>query len=186
MRYALLLADVVDAVNRLIARVVIWLLLAMVLIGFLNAAARYLGRWIGENLTSNMMIEAQWYIFSLIFLFMAAHTLQRDGHVRVDVLYGRLHERSKAWIDLVFTVVFMIPFCTLILYLSWGFAAQSIASFETSPDPGGLARWPLKTALPVAFALLILQGVSVVIRNSAFLLGRTSERHATPAGPEGI
>ena len=80
--------------------------LLMVMVGAFNAVARYLGKWIGVHLSSNAYIEAQWYLFSLIFLLGAAHTLQRDQHVRVDVLYGRLSDTGKAWIDLLGGLLF--------------------------------------------------------------------------------
>ena len=83
-----------------------WMTLLMVMVGAFNAVARYLGKWIGVHLSSNAYIEAQWYLFSLIFLLGAAHTLQRDQHVRVDVLYGRMSLKAKAWLDLVGSILF--------------------------------------------------------------------------------
>ena len=113
--------------------------------GAFNAVARYLGKSIGLNLSSNAYIEAQWYLFSAVFLLGAAHTLQRDQHVRVDVLYGRLTARKKAWIDIIGTVCFLIPFCLFGLVISIPAVRNSWAVLEGSPDPGGLARYPLKT-----------------------------------------
>jgi TRAP-type mannitol/chloroaromatic compound transport system permease small subunit len=157
------LATAIDALNALVGRVVAWLCLLMVAIGAFNAVARYLGRFIGVNLSSNAYIELQWYLFSLLFLLGAAYTLQRDAHVRVDVIYGRLSERTRAWIDLAGAIVFLIPFCVFVIVVSSPAVHNSWAVLEGSPDPGGLPRYPLKTVIPVAFVLLILQGISLII-----------------------
>ena len=163
------LATRIDALNAWIGRLVAWLCLMMVAIGAFNAVARYVGRYIGVSLSSNAYIELQWYLFSVMFLLGAAYTLQRDAHVRVDVIYGLLSRRARAWIDVVGTVVFLIPFCVFVIVMSWPAVRNSWAVLEGSPDPGGLPRYPLKTMIPVAFGLLILQGVSLLIGRIAEL-----------------
>ncbi len=132
----------------------------MILLGAWNAIARWLGRYFEAELASNTLIEAQWYIFSGLFLLGAAWTLQEDAHVRVDVFYGRLSDRGKAWIDLLGTLCFLLPFCAFAVWVSWGPVAESWRTLEVSPDPGGLPRYPIKTLVPVAFALLFLQGLA--------------------------
>ena len=161
----------IDRLNRAVGRGASWLVLLMVLVGAGNAVARYLGRFIGMNLSSNAYLEAQWYLFSLVFLLGAAYTLQRDDHVRVDVLYSRLSGRARAWIDAVGTVVFLIPFCIFCLWVSWPSIRNSWHVLEGSPDPGGLPRYPIKTVILVAFVLLILQGVSILIDRIRTLRG---------------
>lgn len=161
----------IDAINERIGRAVRWLVLAMVLIGAFNAVARYLGRWIGLNLSSNAYLEAQWYLFSLVFLLGAAYTLKHDGHVRVDVLYGRLSKRGQAWIDLIGTVVFLMPFCVFCLWVSWPTVHNSWIVREGSADPGGLPRYPIKSMILVAFVLLLAQGVAEAARRIALLRG---------------
>lgn len=141
----------------------------MVLIGAYNALARYIDRFSGWGLSSNTYIELQWYLFSVLFLLGAAYTLKHDSHVRVDVFYGRLSARGKAWINLVGTLLFLFPFCVLMLVMSWSSVANSWAVWEMSPDPGGLPRYPIKTIIPIAFVLLILQGVSMLIHQIAIL-----------------
>ena len=143
--------------------------LFMVLLGAFNAVARYLGKWVGVHLSSNAYIEAQWYLFSLVFLLGAAHTLQRDEHVRVDVLYGRMSVRSRAWLDLAGTIVFLIPFSIFGLFICWPSVRNSWAVFEVSPDPGGLARYPIKTMMLVCFLLLLLQAVSELLKRVQIL-----------------
>jgi TRAP-type mannitol/chloroaromatic compound transport system permease small subunit len=147
----------------------------MVLLGSFNAIVRYLGPLVGLNLSSNAYIEAQWYLFTLLFLLAAAYTLKHDRHVRVDVWYSRLSRRAQAWIDLVGGVLFLIPFTLFGLWVTWPAVRASWRIMEGSPDPGGLPRYPIRTVILVAFLLLALQGVAEVIRRIAFLRGRISE-----------
>jgi TRAP-type mannitol/chloroaromatic compound transport system permease small subunit len=169
-----LLRRIQGAIDRLsgwIGAGVSWLVLVMVLLGAFNAVARYLGRYVGVNLSSNAWIEGQWYLFSLVFLLGAAYTLQQDRHVRVDVLYGRLSKKQKAWIDLVGTMVFLLPFCVFALVFSWPAVSNSWAILEMSSDSGGLPRYPIKTALLVGFVLLALQGLSELIKRVRVVAG---------------
>lgn len=161
----------IDCLNDWVGRAVAWLVLAMVLLGAFNAVARYAGRWAGFNLSSNAYLELQWYLFSLVFLLGAAHTLRRDAHVRVDVLYGRLGLRGQAWIDIVGTLIFLIPFCCFVLWLSWPMVRNSWQVLEVSSDPGGLPRYPIKSVILVAFFLLLLQGVAEIARRIDRLSG---------------
>ena len=161
----------IDRLNDLIGRAILWLVGVMVVIGAYNAVARYMNRFTDTNLASNAYLEAQWYLFSLVFLLGAAYALKEDAHVRVDVLYGRLAPRGKAWIDLLGTVLFLIPFCILMLRVSWPSVAASWAVREVSPDPGGLPRYPIKAVILVGFALLLLQGVAEVFKQVALLRG---------------
>lgn len=171
MSKLLRLAGRIDRFSELTGRVVYWLTLLMVLAGAFNALVRYIDRFTGLGLSSNTYIELQWYMFAAMFLLSAAYTLKHNAHVRVDVLYGRLGRRGRAWIDLSGTVLFLIPFCVLMIVVSWPFVADSWSRLEGSPDPGGLARYPIKTLIPVAFALLLVQGVSLLLRQIGVLRG---------------
>ena len=161
----------IDSLSGWLGGVASWLALLMILIGAFNAVVRYLGRFTGWNLSSNAYLELQWYFFSMVFLLGASYTLRRNVHVRVDLLYGRLSDRGKAWIDLVGTLILMLPFVNLALWLSWPSVRNSWAVREVSPDPGGLARYPIKTVILFAFALLLLQGVSQAVKAAAKLRG---------------
>lgn len=161
----------VDALNDRIGAFASWLVLAMVLIAAGNAVARYLGRFVGTNLSSNAYLEAQWYLFSLVFLLGAAYTLRRDAHVRVDVMYSRLSRRGRAWIDLLGSVLLLLPFCVFCIWVSWPSIHNSWIVLEGSPDPGGLPRYPIKSVILVAFALLWLQGVAMALRAWRVLRG---------------
>ncbi len=175
MRGWLRLSRWIDRLNLALGRLVAWLALLMIVIGAYNALARYGGRFIGFNLSSNAYLELQLYLFSALFLLAAAAVLCKDEHVRVDVLYGRLGSRGQAWIDLVGTLLFLLPFCAFALAMAWPAVSNSWAIAEDSPDPGGLPRYPLKTLVPLAFALLILQGVSQAIVQVARLRGHETE-----------
>lgn len=159
---------------------VLWLVAVMIVIGAFNAVARYVTRWTGTNLSSNAYIEAQWYLFSLVFLLGASYALKHDAHVRVDVFYGRLSARGKAWIDLLGTVLFLIPFSVFMLVVSWPSVAASWRVREVSPDPGGLPRWPIKAVILVAFVLLILQGIAEAAKRIRILRGAPAEARTEP------
>ena len=148
--------------------------LAMVLLGSYNAIARYTDRYTGLGLSSNTWLELQWYLFSLVFLLGAAYGLKHDVHVRVDVVYESLSKRGRAWINLLGTVLFLFPFSLLMLVMSWPMVSNSWAVLEQSPDPGGLPRYPIKTVIPIAFLLLIGQGVAFTIRQVAILRGHSN------------
>ncbi|MDT8340054.1 MAG: TRAP transporter small permease subunit [Longimicrobiales bacterium] len=191
MRTLRRLAGAVERLNQGLGGVLRWLALLMVLMGAYNALARYLTRYAGVSLSSNALNEAQWYLFSLIFLLGAAYGLKVDAHVRVDVVYGRLSERARGWIDLLGTVLFLIPFTVVMLWVSYPTVRNSWGVREVSPDPGGLPRYPIKAVILVSFALLLLQGIAQAVRALDRIAGRgageggaAAERSAgTAAGP---
>lgn len=167
MNALLALARLIDALNERIGRAVMWLVLAAVLVSSGNAVFRY-----GLNMSSNAWLEIQWYLFAATFLFGAGYTLKHNGHVRIDVLYGRFSPRTRALIDLVGGLLFLLPTAAMIAWLGWTGFADSYAIGEMSPDAGGLSRWPIKLAIPVGFGLLALQGISESIKRWAFLAGK--------------
>lgn len=165
------LAYGIDRFTEAVGRVVYWLTLLMVLVGAFNAITRYFDRYTGLGLSSNVYIELQWYIFAVVFLVGSAYGLKHNAHVRVDVLYTRLSVRGKAWINLLGTVLFLIPFCVLMIWMAWPAVVNSWALREMSPDPGGLPRYPIKTVVPIAFSLLLVQGISMLLKQVAILRG---------------
>lgn len=171
MKILLGVAGAIDGLSTAVGKLMWWLTAAMVLIGAYNVITRYLGQYLGMQLSANVYLELQTYAFDLIFLLGAAYVLRADAHVRVDIIYSRLGARARAWIDIFGTFAFLVPFCLLGLYLSIGYVERSWATLEQSPNPGGLPRYPIKTAIPVAFVMLMLQGASEVIKNTAFLRG---------------
>ena len=175
MSQMLRIADAIDRMNERVGRSVYWLTLFMVIVGAFNAIVRYLDRFTGLGLSSNMYLELQWYLFSLVFLLGAAYTLKHDAHVRVDVLFSRLRPRGQAIVNLSGVILFLVPFCVLMIVVSWPSVINSWASLEMSPDPGGLPRYPIKTVIPVAFILVLAQGVSIGIRQLAIILNLETE-----------
>lgn len=171
MQTLLRISGAVDRASDRVGKTVAWLTLLMVLTGAWNAVARYAGKSIGLDLSSNGLIEAQWYMFSFVFLLGAATTLRKDEHVRVDVLYGRLGQRGKAWVNVVGTLTLLLPFCVVGVVFSVEQMAQSFAVREGSPDPGGLPRYPLKALIPLALVLVLAQGLSQAIKSWAVISG---------------
>ncbi len=175
MKALLALSRAIDGVNEAIGRAAAWLVLVATLISAGNAIMRY-----GFSISSNAWLEIQWYLFGLIFLLGAGYTLKHNGHVRIDVIYGRFSPRTQAWVDLLGGLLFLLPMSGLIAWLGWGFFTASFAVGETSPDAGGLLRWPIKLVVPLGFALLFLQGISEVIKRVAFLKGLLRLEHEEP------
>jgi len=163
------LLELVDRANRALGRAAAWLGFAMVVLGAWNALALFVGPRMGLRLTSNSLTELQWYLFSLVFLFAAPSALREGAHVRVDVLYARLHPRQRDWIDVCGLLLFLCPFTAFVAATTWPVAWQSFVEREGSPDPGGLARWPLKLCVPAAFVLLSLQGLAEAARRALAL-----------------
>ena len=170
MNLLLRLSRAIDALNRRVGRSVLWLVLVAVLISAINAVTRKL-----FNLSSNAFLELQWYLFSAIFLLGAGYTLLHNEHVRIDVISARLSPRTRAAIDIVGTLFFLLPMALIILKLSWPLFVDAFWSGEVSSNAGGLTRWPVKLLIPAGFALLALQGVSELIKRAAFLAGRAPD-----------
>ena len=173
MRTLLGVSRGIDRLNRGLGRGVAWLLVVMIAIGAYNAIARWSERYAGVQLASNAWLELQWYLYSLVFLLGAPWALRRGDHVRVDVIYSGLPERGRWWIDLLGTLIFLIPFCAFAVWISVDFVVDSWVEGEMSNDPGGLPRWPLKPVVPIAFLLILLQGVSELLKRVALLRGAT-------------
>ncbi|MCK9284351.1 MAG: TRAP transporter small permease subunit [Rhodocyclaceae bacterium] len=160
------LSRLIDAANARIGRLACWLVLAAVLVSAGNAVMRK-----AFDLSSNAWLELQWYMFAAIFLLSGGHTLLKQEHVRIDVIYSRFSRRTQIWIDLFGTLFFLLPMALLMLWLSWPFFAEALHSGERSVNAGGLILWPVKALMPLGFALLALQGISEFIKRLAFLRG---------------
>ena len=166
MRFLLAISRLIDRLNEAIGRGVYWLILLSVLVSSGNATVRY-----ALSRSSNGWLEIQWYLFSAVFLLGAGYTLLHNEHVRIDIIYGRLKPRTRAWIDILGGLFFLLPMAIIILTLAWPMFVDSWVRDEYSTDAGGLIRWPVKLLIPVGFLLLSLQGVSEVIKRAAFLMG---------------
>lgn len=176
MKALLAVSRQIDALNEGIGKLVMWLVLITTLIATGNALAKYL---LGEG--SNAWLEAQWYGFGAMFLLGAGYTLKHNGHVRIDVIYQRFSARGQAVIDLLGSVLFLLPVAGLLAWLAWPLFAESWRIHEMSPDDGGLLRWPVKLLLPVGFGLLLLQGFSEIIKRVGVLTGDMPPGNEKPA-----
>ena len=150
-----------DWLNEKIGTGVAWLTTVMVLVVCYDVLTRYVFK------TSSIAVqEMEWHLFALIFLLGAAFTLKHDRHVRVDVIYTKLSPKTKAWVDLFGSLIFLLPFALLVIWSSNNFVMNSFNIRETSPDPGGLpGRYLLKAAIPAGFVLVLLQGFSLAFKS---------------------
>lgn len=166
MRPLLKFADAVDWLDEQVGQTLKWLVLFASLISAGNALMRYTIHY-----SSNAFLEIQWYMFGAMFLLAAGYALKHGEHVRVDVFFSKMSPRTQAWVDVVGTILFLMPMAVIIAWLSIPMVVNSFHIQEHSSDAGGLLRWPIKIFLPIGFALLSLQGVSELIKRVAILRG---------------
>ena len=178
MQTLLKLSRAIDALNENVGKAAIWLVLVVTLISAVNAFVRY-----AFNYSSNGFLEIQWYLFSAIFLLCAGYALKRNAHVRIDVVSSRFSPRTLAWIDIIGTIFFLAPMACAVLYLSWPIFLESYRTNEYSSNAGGLIVWPVRALVPAGFFLLILQGISELIKRIAFLKGLIADPNAKDEGP---
>lgn len=179
--WALRPVAVIDALSRITGLAAIWLVLLCALVSALNAVIRYssggilwleatthLGvfgafyRLYAEN--SNALSDTTWYMFAAIVMLGGAWTLKVNAHVRVDLVYGAVSERTRTWIDLCGGLFFLVPLCVLLIWFTWGWACTSLVTQEASANAGGLPQWPAKMLIPVGFALLLLQAIAEIVK----------------------
>ena len=165
MSWLLAFSRGVDWLNEKIAIIANWLVLLAALISAGNAFSRYL-----FSESSNGWLEIQWYMFAGMVLLGAPYTLKMNEHVRVDLFYGMFaSERTQIWIDIICGILFLMPICLILTYLTWPWFVDSWLGGEQSSNAGGLLRWPVKLLLPVGFCLMALQGISEIIKRIAAL-----------------
>lgn len=160
------LSHVVDWLNTVIGKITMWLILATTLISAGNALVRKI-----FDSSSNSLLEIQWYLFAAVFLLGAGYGFLKNSHVRIDFVSSNFSARTRNWIDIVGIVTVLFPFCIVVIALSWPLFIQALESGEMSQNAGGLIRWPVYSLVPLGFGLLMLQGVSELIKRLAFLTG---------------
>jgi TRAP-type mannitol/chloroaromatic compound transport system permease small subunit len=165
------LTRIIDRVSRVAGVIATVLVLTACLVSAGNAISRY-----SFSASSNAWLEVQWYMFAGMVLLGAAETFRRNEHVRVDLIYGSVSHRTREWIDLIGGVVFLMPVCVIMIWFTWPVFVESWRLNEMSSSAGGLIRWPVQLLLPVGFALLMLQGLSEIIKRGAALSGTALER----------
>jgi TRAP-type mannitol/chloroaromatic compound transport system permease small subunit len=173
MALFLSLSRAIDAVTAFIGRWIYWLILAAVLVSSGNAIIRKL-----FDLSSNAWLELQWYLFGAVFMLVAAYTLQRNEHIRIDIISNMLSQRLRNWIDVLGHMFFLLPFTALMTWELYPWVRNSITSGEMSGSAGGLVLWPARICLLIGFALLFLQGISELIKRIAVMRGLIPDPYA--------
>ena len=160
----------VDAFSNLIGKLIRWLVLGSVLISAGNAIIRKV-----FNISSNGFLEIQWYLFAGVFLLGSGFAFMRNVHVRIDFISGKLSKRTNTVIDILGIVIFIIPLCLIMVWLSWPLFSTALATGEMSQNAGGLIRWPAYLLMPLGFGLLFVQALSELVKRIAFLKGLRDE-----------
>lgn len=156
----------IDAATRLIGQSVAWLIVVAAFISAGNAVIRKL-----FDVSSNAWLEMQWWLFAAAFLLAAPWTLALNEHIRIDILNERFPRWARNAIEIVGHVFFLLPMAALVAYTSWGFFVTSWEQNEQSSNYGGLPQWPVKFLIPLAFAILFVQGLSELIKRIAIING---------------
>ncbi len=176
MNGLLALSRGIDRVNTVIGRNVSWLILLAIFVSAINAIIRK-----AFSMSSNAWLELQWYLYGAAFLLAAAYTLLENEHIRIDILFGALSRRVQHWIELLGHIFFLMPMVLLTLWLTWPWLARSYRTGEMSMNAGGLLLWPAKALLFTGFLLLLLQGISEIIKKIAVMRGLIPDYNA-PSG----
>lgn len=192
MQALLKLSNLIDSIIEKIGGILNWLVIVTIAVGFYNVIARYIGRFIGMKLSSNGLLELQWYLFSILFCLGFSYILKHGANVRVDFLYASWNEKRRALVDFIGTVALLIPFCLIGIWvtinpvlLSWGLLPDGTwGTWEVSSDADGLPRAPIKSMVIVAFVLLLLQSISQAIKYFAILMGYSQVAQALKAETE--
>lgn len=166
MSGALALSRAIDALTTFVGKAAAWLILASVLVSATNAVVRAF-----LNVSSNAWLELQWYLFGAAFMLAAAYTLKQNEHIRIDIIYGQFSRARQHWIDLLGHLLFLMPFCLLMTWYFFIYVGTAVRSGEQSANAGGLLIWPGKLMLLLGFILLVLQGISEIIKKIAVMRG---------------
>lgn len=181
MSLLLKISRLIDGLSGLIGKLAMWLILSATLISAGNAIIR---KTIGTS--SNAWLEIQWYLFAAVFMLGGGYVFLRNAHVRIDFISTKFSQRTRNWIDVVGILVFLFPLCGLMIYEGWPVFERAWTSGEVSSNAGGLIRWPVYLLIPAGFALLMLQGVSELIKRIAFITGQGDDPldHTGPSESE--
>ena len=166
LRPPLALSQSIDRLNTWVGRNVAWMILLAVLISAVNAVVRK-----AFNISSNSWLEIQWILFGAVFLLCAPWTLLVNEHIRIDIVNSLLSKRARNWIDIIGHWFFIVPICLVMLYTGVPFFYRSLMQNEQSTNAGGLPVFPAKFLVPLAFFLLLAQGISELIKRRAIMKG---------------
>jgi len=155
------LNNIFEKLNIIIGKILSLLMVLLIINVFYDVVSRYF--FDGGSIA---LQELEWHIFGVIILFGMSYALREESHVRVDFLYNRFSPKTQAIINIVGTILFIIPLAILIIYGSYGFVMSSYISNEISQDPGGLThRWIIKAMIPLSFIYLIITSIGYIIKN---------------------
>jgi TRAP-type mannitol/chloroaromatic compound transport system permease small subunit len=190
------LSRAIDGLGRRTGIIANWFVLLAALVCAFDALLRYslsTAVWLDRLLSSgngrlgwlfdiyrensNSLRDLQLVLFAGMVMLGASWTLKVNEHVRVDLFYASVNDRKRIWIDLTGAIFFLMPMCALLIYFSWPWFLESWTGNELSQNAGGLPRWPAKLFLPLGFALLMLQGVSEIIKCVAALTTNYRREH---------
>ncbi len=165
--------NIVNIINENIGKAAAWLTGILVVL----VCGRVLGRMIFDS-EPVWLPELEWHLFAMIFLLGAGYTLKHDKHVRVDLFYAKFPEKDKALVDLVGALLFLIPWCCLIIYVSYDYALGSFKILEGSPNPNGLPfRFIVKSTITIGASLLLLQALAMVANSVLTLKYKTAKEN---------
>src|SRR5450830_569499 len=164
---------VVDAVNTWIGKRIAWLILAAVVVSAVNATVRKI-----FDTSSNSWLELQWVLFSIVFLLCSPWTLLDNEHIRIDIVNNMLPKRVRDSIDAVGHAFFLLPLAIIMVITGIPFFLRSVEINEQSGNAGGLPQWPAKSLVMIGFAMLLIQGVSELIKRIAVMRDLIPDPHA--------
>jgi len=161
-----MLSRAIDRATEALGRFVAWAVVAAAVVSASNAIFRKL-----FDVSSNAWLELQWWLFGLVFLFAAPWTVKAGEHIRIDILHNKFSKPLQDRIEIFGTIFFLLPVAAVILFTAWPFALSSVIENEQSYNAGGLAQWPVKLMIPLAFTVLFVQGISQLIKRVAVVRG---------------
>jgi TRAP-type mannitol/chloroaromatic compound transport system permease small subunit len=165
---------VIDAINTWIGKRLAWLILAAVVVSAANATVRKV-----FDTSSNSFLELQWLLFSVVFLLCSPWTLLDNEHIRIDIVNNLLPKRVRDLIDVIGHAFFLLPLTVIMIITGVPFFLRSYMINEQSTNAGGLPQWPAKSLIMIAFTLLLIQGLSELIKRVAVLRDLMPDPHAS-------
>lgn len=174
LRALLPVTRVIDAYTTWMGKRLAWLILAAVVVSALNASVRKI-----FDTSSNSWLELQWVLFSIVFLLCSPWTLLANEHIRIDIVNNMLPKRVRHSIDVIGHAFFLVPLCVVMIITGLPFFLKSILLNEQSGNAGGLPQWPAKSLVMIGFAMLLVQGLSELVKRIAVMRELIPDPHAT-------
>jgi len=164
----------IDALTRWLGKRLAWLILVAVIVSALNATVRKT-----FDISSNSWLELQWVLFSIVFLLCSSWTLLDNEHIRIDIVNNQLPKQVRNSIDVIGHAFFLVPLCIVMIITGGPFFMRSVEINEQSGNAGGLPQWPAKSLIIIGFTMLLVQGMSELIKRIAVMRGLIPDPHAS-------